>query len=93
MKLKSMLNGIKKDYHLSLLLVIKGFNQPKAPGTEVSAEKMMLPDANLLAERNLLANMKSIKSLKQSGLSGVFTGQAVSAFCAAVLWKCSLSLA
>lgn len=62
------------------VIVIKGFNQPRAPGNEVtiSAEKMM-PDANLLAERKLLGNMESIKSLKQSGLSGVFTGQAVSA--------------
>ncbi|XP_074492611.1 espin-like protein [Sebastes fasciatus] len=58
--------------------VIKGFNQPKAAGSErtVCADKTMLPDANLLAERKLLGDMKSIKSLKQSGLSGVFTGQA-----------------
>uniref|UniRef100_A0A8D0B4E5 Espin like n=1 Tax=Sander lucioperca TaxID=283035 RepID=A0A8D0B4E5_SANLU len=39
----------------------------------------MFPDANLLGERKLLGNMNSIKSLKQSGLSGVFPGQAVSA--------------
>lgn len=60
--------------------VIKGFNQPRAAGSEitVSADKTMLPDANLLAERKLLGDMKSIKSLKQSGISGVFTGQAVS---------------
>ncbi|XP_041791350.1 espin-like protein [Chelmon rostratus] len=58
--------------------VIKGLNQPKATGREisVSADRTMLPDANLLAERKLLGDMKSIKSLKQSGLSGVFTGQA-----------------
>ncbi|XP_042340102.1 espin-like protein [Plectropomus leopardus] len=58
--------------------VIKGFNQTKATGSEknISADKMMLPDANLLAERKLLGNMKSIQSLKQSGISGVFTGQA-----------------
>ncbi|XP_008275778.1 espin-like protein [Stegastes partitus] len=58
--------------------VIKGFNQPKADGSEktVSADKIALPDANLLAERKLLGDMKSIKSLKQSGISGVFTGQA-----------------
>ncbi|XP_070817243.1 espin-like protein [Chaetodon trifascialis] len=58
--------------------VIKGFNQPKATGREitVSADRTMLPDANLLAERKLLGDMKSIKSLKQSGLSGVFTGHA-----------------
>uniref|UniRef100_A0A3Q1FF05 Espin like a n=1 Tax=Acanthochromis polyacanthus TaxID=80966 RepID=A0A3Q1FF05_9TELE len=58
--------------------VIKGFNQLKADGSEktVSADKIALPDANLLAERKLLGDMKSIKSLKQSGISGVFTGQA-----------------
>ncbi|XP_044055183.1 espin-like protein isoform X2 [Siniperca chuatsi] len=58
--------------------VIKAFNQPKAAGSEitVSADKTMLPNANLLAERKLLGDMKSIKSLKQSGISGVFTGQA-----------------
>ncbi|XP_018525339.1 espin-like protein [Lates calcarifer] len=58
--------------------VIKGFNQPKAAGSEitVSADKKMLPDANLLAGRKLLGDMKSITSLKQSGISGVFTGQA-----------------
>ncbi|XP_069560137.1 espin-like protein [Brachyistius frenatus] len=58
--------------------VIKGFNQPKAAGSEITAstDKTMLPDANLLAERKLLGDMKSIKSLKQSGISGAFTGQA-----------------
>ncbi|XP_023120745.2 espin-like protein [Amphiprion ocellaris] len=58
--------------------VIKGFNQAKADGSEksVSADKIALPDANLLAERKLLGDMRSIKSLKQSGISGVFTGQA-----------------
>lgn len=61
--------------------VIKGFNQSKAAGSEITAspEKTMLPDTNLLAERKLLGDMKPIKSLKQSGISGVFTGQAVSA--------------
>lgn len=39
---------------------------------------MLLPDTNLLAERKLFGNLKSIKSLKQSGISGAFTGQAVS---------------
>lgn len=60
--------------------VIKGFNQHKAAGSEVTicADKTMLPDANLLAERKLLGDMKSIQPLSQSGLSGVFTGQAVS---------------
>ncbi|XP_028443767.1 espin [Perca flavescens] len=61
--------------------VIKGFNQPKAAGSEItlSADKTMFPDANLLGERKLLGNMTSIKSFKQSGLSAVFPGQAVSA--------------
>lgn len=60
--------------------VFRCFNQPKAAGSErtVCTDKTMLPDANLLAERKLLGDMKSIKSLKQSGISGVFTGQAVS---------------
>lgn len=68
--------------------VIKGLNQPKATGREisVSADRTMLPDANLLAERKLLGDMKSIKSLKQSGLSGVFTGQAVSALSSLILY-------
>uniref|UniRef100_A0A7N9ARF5 Espin like a n=2 Tax=Mastacembelus armatus TaxID=205130 RepID=A0A7N9ARF5_9TELE len=58
--------------------VIKGFSQTKPAGSEktVSADKMMLPDANSLTERKLLGDMKSITSLKQSGISGVFTGQA-----------------
>ncbi|KAA8589759.1 hypothetical protein FQN60_013124 [Etheostoma spectabile] len=58
--------------------VIKGFNQPKATGSEISlsADRTMFPDANLLGGRKLLGNMNSIKSLKQSGLSGVFPGQA-----------------
>ena len=60
--------------------VIKGFNQPKAAGSEitVSADKTTMPDTNLLSQRKLLGDMKSIKSLKQTGLSAVFTGQAVS---------------
>ncbi|KAM9385650.1 espin-like protein [Pholidichthys leucotaenia] len=58
--------------------VIKGFNQPMAGGREksVSADNAALPNANLLAEKKLLGDMKSIKSLKQSGISGTFTGQA-----------------
>ncbi|XP_041862425.1 espin-like protein [Melanotaenia boesemani] len=57
--------------------VIKGFNQSKAAGSAVtvSADKTF-PDTNLLAERKLLGDMKPIKSLKDSGMSGVFTGQA-----------------
>ncbi|CAJ1059796.1 espin-like protein [Xyrichtys novacula] len=56
--------------------VIKGFNQPKGTASKVTIPADKTPDANLLAERKLLGDMKSIKSLKQSGLSGVFTGQA-----------------
>ncbi|XP_033936438.1 espin-like protein [Pseudochaenichthys georgianus] len=58
--------------------VIKGFNGPKVAGSQRSApaDKTMLPDANLLAGRKLLGDMKSIQSLKQSGISGTFTGQA-----------------
>ncbi|XP_047198794.1 espin-like protein isoform X2 [Hippoglossus stenolepis] len=58
--------------------VIKGFNQPNAAGRKItcSADKTIMPDTSLLAGRNLLGDMKSIKSLKQSGLSGVFTGHA-----------------
>ncbi|XP_031728848.1 espin-like protein isoform X2 [Anarrhichthys ocellatus] len=57
---------------------LKGFNQPKAAGSEIIAapNKTMLPGANLLAGRKLIGDMNSIKSLKQSGMSGVFTGQA-----------------
>ncbi|KAK5615862.1 hypothetical protein CRENBAI_021100 [Crenichthys baileyi] len=57
--------------------IIKGFNQSKAAGSErsVSADKTF-PETNLLAERKLLGDMKNIKSLKESGMSGVFTGQA-----------------
>ncbi|XP_034036579.1 espin-like protein [Thalassophryne amazonica] len=53
-------------------MATSGFSQRKAPETEVKvhAEKKILPDANLLG------NMKSITSLKQSGISGAFTGQA-----------------
>ncbi|XP_077390211.1 espin-like protein isoform X1 [Festucalex cinctus] len=47
--------------------VIKGLHQPKKTP----------PDANnLLADRKLLGDMKPIVSLKQSSISGVFTGQA-----------------
>ncbi|XP_029988086.1 espin-like protein isoform X1 [Sphaeramia orbicularis] len=58
--------------------VIKGFNQPKPAGGEkpVSADKKGPPDGILLGEKKLIGDMKSITSLKQSGLSGVFTGQA-----------------
>uniref|UniRef100_A0A3P8UP20 Espin like n=1 Tax=Cynoglossus semilaevis TaxID=244447 RepID=A0A3P8UP20_CYNSE len=56
--------------------VIKGFSQSKRAGTKPSDDKVLLPDTNLLAERKLFGNLKSIKSLKQSGISGAFTGQA-----------------
>ncbi|KAM6921172.1 espin-like protein [Xenentodon cancila] len=58
--------------------VIKGFHQSKEAGSKktVSPDKIKLPEANLLAERKLLGDMKSIKSLKDSGMSGVFTGHA-----------------
>ncbi|XP_071782333.2 espin-like protein [Centroberyx gerrardi] len=58
--------------------VIKGFSQSKATRSETDApaDKMMLPDAKHLVDKNLLGDMKSIKSLKQSGISGAFTGQA-----------------
>ncbi|KAM8874522.1 espin-like protein [Spinachia spinachia] len=57
--------------------VIKGFNQAKTARSEVTADgKTMPPGANLLTGRKLLGDMKSIQSLKQSGMSGVFTGQA-----------------
>ncbi|XP_041647746.1 espin-like protein [Cheilinus undulatus] len=55
--------------------VIKGFNQPKAAGSKVTIPAEKTPDTNLLAERKLLGDMKSITTLKQSSLSGVFTGQ------------------
>ncbi|XP_040896682.1 espin-like protein [Toxotes jaculatrix] len=73
---KTMVNRIEQVQ--TATSVIKGFNQPKAAGSKkaVSADKTVLPEANLLAERKLLGDMKSIKSLKQSGISGVFTGQA-----------------
>lgn len=58
--------------------VIKGFNQTKALLT-VSDDKTTVPDSNFLAGKKLLGDMKSIQSFKQSGLSGIFTGQAVSA--------------
>lgn len=43
----------------------------------LSDDKMFL-DKKLLSERKLLGDMKSIKSLSESGMSGVFSGQAVS---------------
>lgn len=62
------------------IAVIKGFNQPEADGSDkaVSADKTITPNASLLGEKNLLGNMQSITSLKQTGLSGVFSGQSVS---------------
>ncbi|XP_061592988.1 espin-like protein [Cololabis saira] len=58
--------------------VLKAFHQSKGAGGKktVSPDKIKLPDANLLAERKLLGDMKSIRSLKDSGMSGVFTGHA-----------------
>ncbi|KAK2835972.1 hypothetical protein Q5P01_016456 [Channa striata] len=56
--------------------VIKGFGQPKACGSQTTVSEATLPDTKLLGEKKLLGDMKSIKSLKQSGMSGVFTGQA-----------------
>ncbi|MED6238502.1 hypothetical protein ATANTOWER_023290 [Ataeniobius toweri] len=57
--------------------IIKGFNQSKAAGSERSASAdKTFPETNLLAERKLLGDMKNIKSLKESGMSGIFTGQA-----------------
>ncbi|KAF7203880.1 espin-like protein isoform X2 [Nothobranchius furzeri] len=58
--------------------VIKVFNQSKSSESEtaVSAEKTVFCGTNLLAERKLLGDLKSIKSLSDSGMSGVFTGQA-----------------
>ncbi|XP_056132231.1 espin-like protein [Lampris incognitus] len=57
--------------------VIKSFSQTKVTGSEnkVPSDKRILPDAKLLAEKNLLGDMKSITSLKRSGISGAFTGQ------------------
>ncbi|XP_053743625.1 espin-like protein [Synchiropus splendidus] len=57
--------------------VIKGFSHPQATAGRrtVSADQKMLPDTNVLTEGKL-SNMKSIQSLKQSGLTGVFTGHA-----------------
>uniref|UniRef100_A0A3P9HDQ9 Uncharacterized protein n=1 Tax=Oryzias latipes TaxID=8090 RepID=A0A3P9HDQ9_ORYLA len=41
----------------------------------VSADEAQFPNTDVLAEKKLLGDMKSIKSLKDSGMSGVFTGQ------------------
>lgn len=62
--------------------VIKGFHQSKEAGSEIQIpdDKTFL-DKKLLSEKNLLGNMKSIKSLSESGMSGVFSGQAVSQIC------------
>lgn len=77
------------------ILVIKGFGLPKAAASEktASADKTMLPGKNLLGEKKLLGDMKSITSLKQSGLSGVFTGQAVSVTSILFFLKCPLCFA
>ncbi|XP_074524958.1 espin-like protein [Halichoeres trimaculatus] len=55
--------------------VIKGFNQPKVTGSKVTITADKTPEPNLLAEKKLLGDMKSIKSLRQSSISGVFNGQ------------------
>ncbi|XP_072295048.1 espin-like protein [Eucyclogobius newberryi] len=54
--------------------VIKSFNQPKGGGSEKAVPDDKGPKPNLLGGNKLLG--KSITSLKQSGLSGAFTGQA-----------------
>lgn len=74
------MKGLGHEVHLIYFAVIKGFNQSKAAGSErtASADKTTFPDTNLLAEKKLLGDMKNIKSLRDSGMSGVFTGQAVS---------------
>lgn len=71
--------------------VIKGFIQPKCTRDEIKVrtnEKMLLPDANLLAEKNLLGDMNSIMALKKSTILGVFTGQAVSTISLTFLFFC-----
>uniref|UniRef100_A0A8C6TT60 Espin like a n=1 Tax=Neogobius melanostomus TaxID=47308 RepID=A0A8C6TT60_9GOBI len=55
--------------------VINNFNQPKADGSEKVVPPDKGRDASLLGG-NKLGLGKSITSLKQSGLSGAFTGQA-----------------
>lgn len=64
---------------MNAVAVIKGFHQYKtARGKQgVSADEAQFPNTDVLAEKKLLGDMKSIKSLKDSGMSGVFTGQAV----------------
>lgn len=60
-------------------LVLKGFHHSKTPATEKTIiEKKMLLDSKLLTEKKLLGDVKNITSLRQSELSGVFTGQTVS---------------
>ncbi|XP_024863596.1 espin-like protein [Kryptolebias marmoratus] len=57
--------------------VIKGFHQSKEAGSEIpDFDDKTAPDKKLLSGRNLLGDMKSIKSLSESGMSGVFSGQA-----------------
>lgn len=64
---------------MTCIAVIKAFSQSKAAVNEsVSADKTTLPHTDFLGEKKLIRDMKSIKSLQQSGISGVFTGQAVS---------------
>ncbi|CAN9500803.1 unnamed protein product [Ophioblennius macclurei] len=58
--------------------VIKGFHQPKAVAattTTTPDDSATLPEATLIPEKKQLGELKPITSLKQSGLSGVFTGQ------------------
>ncbi|CAG5861810.1 espin-like protein [Menidia menidia] len=56
--------------------VIKGFNLSKNAGSKTTiSPDTTFPGTNLLVERKLLGDMKSIKTLKDSGMSGVFTGQ------------------
>lgn len=81
MDVPAQLKNNKKKKIMICCSVIKGFNQTKAPESEitVSDDKTTVPDSNFLAGKKLLGDMKSIQSFKQSGLSGIFTGQAVSA--------------
>lgn len=64
---------------MTAVAVIKGLHQYKATRGRQSAcaDEAQFPNTNVLAEKKLLGDMKSIKSLKDSGMSGVFTGQAV----------------
>uniref|UniRef100_A0A3B3C3S2 Uncharacterized protein n=1 Tax=Oryzias melastigma TaxID=30732 RepID=A0A3B3C3S2_ORYME len=66
--------------------VIKGLHQYKATRGRQSAcaDEAQFPNTNVLAEKKLLGDMKSIKSLKDSGMSGVFTGQTAKQ----ITWAC-----